>query len=184
MTIINLLPPEIIERRKKRQQAIFIVSLVALYGMILSGVWLYLNTKKMGLSADIKKIDGEIAALQPTLDRIKQIEAENAEINRRLSVIQTLIKGRFKWVKVLEEVSKTMTDEVWLSSLSPSGENGLSLSCSGFSNYSVANFMVALMENPFFSNIQLGGVSGHPRKGKEEEQESITGFSITLNYNL
>lgn len=183
MTIINLLPPEIIERRKKKQQAIFIISLVALYGMILSGIWLYLNTKKMSLATEIKKIDEEIASLQPTLERIRQIEAENAEINRRLSVIQTLIKGRFKWVKVLEEVSKTITSDIWLSSLSPSGENGLSLSCSGFSNYSVANFIVALMENPFFSNVQLGGVSGHPRKG-EEVEGGATGFSLTLNYNL
>jgi len=180
MTIINLLPPEIREARKKRQQVIFIVSLVLLYGMILSSVWFYLNMKKLSLQRDIKKIDEEIAALQPTLDRIKQIEAENAEINRRLSVIQSLIKGRFKWVKILEEVSKTMTDEVWLSSLSPQGENSLSLSCSGFSNYSVADFIVALMDNPFFSNITLGAVSSSGR----EEAERIVSFGLTLNYNL
>lgn len=180
MTIINLLPPEIIEKRKKRQQVIFILSLVVLYGMVLSSIWFYLDIKKRTLISDIKKIDEEIAALQPTLEKIRQIEAENAEINRRLSVIQTLIKGRFKWVKVLEEISKTITKEVWLSSLSPSGENGLSLSCSGFSNYSAAEFIAALMENPFFSNVQLGEVSGHPRKG----EEGITNFSVTLNYNL
>lgn len=180
MTIINLLPPEIIEARKKRQQAIFIISLVVLYGMILSGIWFYLNITKMGLQVDIKKLDGEIASLQPTLDKIRQIEAENSEIKRRLGAIQILIQGRFKWIKVLEEVSKTMTNEVWLSSLAPSGGNGLSLSCSGFSNYAVANFMVAFMENPFFSNIQLGAVSSSGR----ENEEGITSFSLTLNYNL
>ncbi|MEW6679785.1 MAG: PilN domain-containing protein [bacterium] len=180
MIIINLLPPEIIEKRKKREQSIFIVSILLLYGMILSGIWLYLNMKKLNLQSDIKKIDEEIASLQPTLDRIKQIEAENAEINRRLSVIQTLIKGRFKWVKILEEVSKTITPDIWLSSLSPEGEDSLSLSCSGFSNYSVANFIVALMENPFFSNITLGEVLS----SEKGEEEKITNFSLTLKYNL
>ncbi|MEW6102878.1 MAG: PilN domain-containing protein [bacterium] len=182
MTIINLLPPEIIEKRKKRQQGIFIVSIVLLYAMILSGIGFYLNMKKLGLQANIKKIDEEIASLQPTLDKIKQIEAENAEINRRLSVIQTLIKGRFKWVKVLEEVSKTITitPDIWLSSLSPTEENGISLSCSGFSNYSVANFIVVLMENPFFSDITLSAVSS---SGRESEEKTVT-FGLTLKYNL
>ncbi|HAW50469.1 TPA: hypothetical protein DCX16_05940 [bacterium] len=182
MTIINLLPPEIIEKRKKKQQTILVLSVIGIYGALLACVGLYLNMEKNKLIFDIKKIEKENEALRPTLERIRQIEAENSEIKRRLGVIQTLIQERFKWVKILEEISKTITSNVWLSSIIPSGGNTLSFTCSAFSNFDVARFMVALMENPFFSDVQLGIVSSVGREGVDERVRK--GFSLTVRYNL
>jgi Tfp pilus assembly protein PilN len=175
MTLINLLPPEIIEKRKKRQQYLLIVSLSCVYGMILATIFFYLNMQKQRLKAEIEDLKREIAVLAPTIEKIKKIEAENAKIKKRLSIINNLIKGRFRWVKVMDKLSDTLTPDVWLNNFSPVKPDGIRISCQAFSNYAVANFMISLMDSPFFSNVELvGGVSG----------VEIKSFCITCKYHL
>jgi len=173
MTLINLLPPEIAEKRKKRQQLVLVSALFCVYAMVLVGIWCYYEMQKRILTAEVKELDVKIAALVPDITEVQRIEAENNEIKRRVGVINGLAKGRFRWVTVMDEFSKAMTEDVWISNFSPSEENKISISCSAFSNYAVANFMVGLMKNPFFANIELtGGVSG----------DDIKSFSITMKY--
>lgn len=172
MTLINLLPPEIAEKRKKRQQLVLISALFCVYGMVIAGIWCYFAMQKRILTAEVKKLDEKIAALAPDIAEVQRIEADNNEIKRRVGVINGLFKGKFRWVTVMNELSKAMTEDVWLSSFSPGVENSISISCSAFSNYAVANFMVGLMNNPFFANIEVSNVSG----------KDIKNFTITMNY--
>lgn len=173
MTLINLLPPEIAEKRRKRQQLLLFTALFCAYGMVLAGIWCYFAMQIRLLKAEISELDRKIAELAPVVAEVNRIEAENNEIKRRVSVIKGLFKGRFRWVTVMEELSKSMTDDVWLTSLTPLEGNGISIHCSAFSNYAVANFMVGLMKNPFFTNIELeGNVSGR----------EIKNFALRMNY--
>ncbi len=175
MTLINLLPPEIAEKRKKRQQLVLISALFCVYGMVLAGIWCYYAMQKRMLTTEIKVLDKKIADLVPIIADVQRIETENNEIKRRVGVINGLAKGRFRWVTVMDEFSKAMTEDVWISSflpLDPLGENKISIACSAFSNYAVANFMVSLMKNPFFAKIEVGSVSG----------DDIKSFTITMNY--
>lgn len=172
MTLINLLPPEIAEKRKKRQQLVLVSALFCVYAMVLAAIWCYYAMQKRMLTAEVKELDKKIAALAPDIAEVNRIEAENNEIKRRVGVINGLIKGKFRWVTVMDEFSKAMTEDVWISSFSPQAENGISISCSAFSNYAVANFMVGLMNNPFFGNVEVTAVSG----------DEIKNFSITMNY--
>ncbi|MDI6751871.1 MAG: PilN domain-containing protein [bacterium] len=172
MTLINLLPPEIAEKRKKRQQLVLVSALFCVYAMVLAGIWCYYAMQKRMLTTEIKDLDKKIADLVPIITEVQRIEVENNEIKRRVGVINGLAKGRFRWVTVMNEFSNAMTEDVWISSFLPLEENKISVACSAFSNYAVANFMVSLMKNPFFANIEVGSVSG----------DDIKGFTITMNY--
>jgi Tfp pilus assembly protein PilN len=173
MTLINLLPPEIAEKRKKKQQLVLVSALFCVYAMVMAGIWCYFEMQKRMLNTEIKVLDKKIADLVPIIVEVQQIEVENNEIKRRVGVINGLTKGRFRWVTVMNEFSSVLTEDVWIASFTPSQDNAISISCSAFSNYAVANFMVVLMKNPFFTNIELvGGVSG----------DEIKTFSITMNY--
>ncbi|MBU1262916.1 PilN domain-containing protein [bacterium] len=172
MTLINLLPPEIAEKRRKRQQLVLVSALFCVYSMVLAGIWCYFAMQKRILTAEVKELDTKIAELAPIIAEVQQIEAGNNEIKRRVGVINGLIKGRFRWVTVMDELSKAMTEDVWLGGFSPGAEKSISISCFAFSNYAVANFMVGLMKNPFFANIEISSVSG----------EDIKNFTLTMNY--
>jgi type IV pilus assembly protein PilN len=124
MIRINLLG---VERQKARtsvswldpqQRATFGCCLV--FGLTVLGIsaWYWsLSREAARLDQEIAAAQQEVAALQAVLLEIKRGEDHRAQLQRRVQAIQELRDGQSVPVQLLDHVSRSLPDMLWLSSL-------------------------------------------------------------------
>jgi Tfp pilus assembly protein PilN len=174
---INLLPPEVLrQRRIKWTKTIIIVVLIILVG-ICSIRWVILKIGYADIKKDIRKEEMLIAELRPKVAELRRIEAEIQEMRKRIDVIDELQKGRLMWVKFLDEFCNTIPHGVWISQLTPEQkglEYDLSVTATALDNFSIANFMVNLMQTPKFYQVKLINITTSEMEGREVKNFNLT----------
>lgn len=119
MIELNLLPEELRKRRRKLELsklplipiALVLICGIAVIQLVLGG-FVFLNRKQKA------RLDKEWELLAPkklALDRLKrQISLESEKVQ----AIEYLMENRLSWSRVLNEISNSLTPDVWLTELS------------------------------------------------------------------
>ena len=153
MIRINLLAVER-ERTKKRGAAggpfmssahrvTMAASLILLGTALLIGWWFWsLRQQSVRLDADIAKAELETQQLRSVLVQVQKFEARKAQLQQRVSIIEQLRKGQAAPVHVLDEISKSVPEYLWLTDLTQTGSDfalaGMTTSMSAVSDF-IAN---------------------------------------------
>lgn len=127
MIRINLLAVDR-ERAKRRasfqlgQKVTIGCSLILLATVVLIGWWYW------SLRRDSVKLDEEIAAaqrettrLRSVLEQVRQFEARRAQLQQRVALIEQLRKGQSGPVHMLDEISRSLPDRLWLTAMKQEG---------------------------------------------------------------
>jgi type IV pilus assembly protein PilN len=124
MIRINLLG---IERQKIKKPLLaidptksltFICSLILVAAAAGIGWWFWsLRQESARLDAQIVEAQQESARLQPLLDEVKQFEAQQARLQERVVLIEQLRRGQSIPVQLLDHVSKSVPDMLWLTTM-------------------------------------------------------------------
>lgn len=90
-------------------------SLILLATVLGVGWWFwYLHTKSARVDDDIKRAEIEIQQLKSVLAQVQKFEARKQQLQQRVSIIEELRKGQQGPVHVLDEISKSLPDRLWL----------------------------------------------------------------------
>jgi len=82
------------------------------------GWWFWsLRQESARLDAEIVAARQESARLQPLLDEVKQFEAQQARLQERVALIEQLRSGQSVPVQLLDHVSKSLPDMLWLTAM-------------------------------------------------------------------
>lgn len=176
MIRINLMPRE--ERTRKRKLPAVKVPAVgaAVPFVVLGAVVGALSVVGTMQQRQLRVLEGEIAALRhesesykPQLERIRQITQKRQEVGNRLDIISRLDQQRYFRVKVLDQLSRSTPDNLWISKFHE--QNGTSFAVEGvtFSNFIVARFMQDLESQPQFRDVELNVV----QKGTIDKYEVV-----------
>ena len=92
----------------------------------------------------------EAARLAPQLERIRQLQKEREEVNRRLTVIAQLDRDRYFRVKLLNDIGTKLPPNCWLTAAKELGGNTMTIEGITFSNFLVADLMVNLEKSERF----------------------------------
>lgn len=159
MTTINLMPPVLLEKKKGQWRNILIgIVLSALFVILAIGYGkkvLEVKRKEKELADTIAKI----AELQPYLTEIRRLESDINEMKKRVGIISQLDKDRFVWAQLLDNLSKSLPNGLWLTEFSDSEQNQLRINGDAFDNFSIANFMINLMNSQMFTGVELTGIN-------------------------
>ena len=153
MIRINLLG---VERKQARKAPSFDIgqrltvacSLILVAGMLGIGYWYWT------LSESSTRVDREIAAaqteatrLRSLLTEVQQFEARRAQLTQRVQLIELLRGGQSVPVQLLDHVSRSLPDMLWLTSMV---QNGPELTIQGRSTTLIAlsDFVGNLGSNP------------------------------------
>jgi Tfp pilus assembly protein PilN len=144
MIRINLLPKE--ERRRPIKVRVPQAAIVVLVILVTGGMWGYWRSVK----AEVRRLQGEIAATKQEIARNKQIvqmveqfKRDKKQLEDRLGIIQRLAAAQGTPVRLLDGVSQALPDDVWLAGFSKvSGK--LVIQGYASSHFAVANLMEAL----------------------------------------
>jgi Tfp pilus assembly protein PilN len=156
MIKINLLPRE--ERIKRAPLPTAFVlgtacGVVVLLAMAYGYYWL--TSEVSNLEASIRQTQAELRRFDELAKQVDRYRAEKARLEEKIKIIETLVAAQAGPVQLLDEVSKAMPPEVWLTALNRTGRR-LEISGVAFSNFNVANLMTNLSKaSRLLSNVDL-----------------------------
>jgi type IV pilus assembly protein PilN len=124
MIRINLLAVE--RERTKRTRAVIPAaqrvtigaSLILILTVLGIGWWFWMLRKESSdLDASIARAEIETQQLRSVLAQVQKFETRRAQLQQRVTLIEQLRRGQTGPVHVLDEVSKSVPDRLWLTSM-------------------------------------------------------------------
>ncbi|MDY7095404.1 MAG: PilN domain-containing protein [Acidobacteriota bacterium] len=140
--------PAAVRKRKplaasvNRENAASLLLLVGvIFGVVLLGLeyWVLHNTLD-NRKEEAAVLQKEYEVLKPIIDEVNAFEAKNAELERKIEVIQNLKLSQIGPVRVMDHVSRALPELVWLSRMDVS-RNNIRLVGSATNENAVANFI-------------------------------------------
>jgi type IV pilus assembly protein PilN len=149
MIRINLL---VVERQKARTRGALIpaayrvtiaATVILLATAAFIGWWFWsLRTQSMELDEQLARAEVETRQVRSVLEQVRKFESQKALLPQRVTLIEQLRTGQYAPVHVLDEISKSLPDRLWLSELNQTGQEfaiaGMTDSLSAVSDF-VAN---------------------------------------------
>lgn len=155
MIRINLLPVKAARQRETQKQRLVAVGAGAVFLVGVMG-YLYLSTQAevSAVQAQIVRSDAELKRLQALVAQVNQFKADRKVLEDKLKVIEVLEKGKAGPLRVLDNLSTSVTPRLWLTAFQ---EKDLRLVLEGVAldNDQVATFMNNLARSPSFKNVEL-----------------------------
>jgi type IV pilus assembly protein PilN len=153
---INLLAVERARSKKSRvlipaaHRVTFGASLILIATILGIGWWfLSLRQRSAQLDQDIAKAEAETIQLRAVLSQVQKFEARKAQLTQRVTLIEQLRRGQSAPVHVLDEISRSLPDRLWLTELKQAGSD---FTISGFaaSLPSLSDFVASLEATKWF----------------------------------
>ena len=156
MIRINLLPKE---QRVQRAPVSTTRILATVAGVILllamAYGWYWLSSDVSRLETSIQETRTELKRFEELAKQVDKYRAEKKRLEEKIQVIQTLVAAQAGPVRLLDELSKALPAEVWLTALNRTGKR-LEISGIAFTNFNVAALMTNLGKaTDVISNVDL-----------------------------
>ena len=155
MIRINLLAVER-ERTRKRvlipaAHRVTIGATVILLGTaVLIGWWFWsLRTTSARLDEELARAEVETRQVRSVLEQVRKFEAQKAMLQQRVTLIEQLRKGQSAPVHLLDEISKSVPDRLWLGELKQTGAD-FAMSGTTDSLTAVSDFVANLESTRWF----------------------------------
>jgi len=116
---INLIPDEIRRRKRTGQKRPLIISLLVVYVLVLGMVYFYQKSgvnSRLGRAERMIRERDELAAnnvkYKEVIERVNTIQKKEADIKKRLEVIDALLKSRIYWSEILRSMTQIIPEGV------------------------------------------------------------------------
>ena len=154
MIRINLLS---VERRAQKSAALdsaqritLLCSLILVGSAIAIGYWFWsLRAESTQLDQDIAAARQETARLATVLRQVERFESRKQQLEQRVLLIEQLRKGQSGPVHLLDQISRSLPDRMWLTQLKQEG-TALTIEGRASSLTALSDFVGNLEASPFF----------------------------------
>jgi Tfp pilus assembly protein PilN len=128
MMRINLLPPEILERRRAERRIGWVVLAALGVAVILAGVWAFGYFRLQDKKDELAEVQQLVQASQAQAEQLAVFEQRATELEGRKVTADLALGSRRNWGKLFDEISLVLPSDVWLQTMVASESNGLSIS--------------------------------------------------------
>ena len=128
MIRINLLA---VERERTRKRVVLIpaahrvtvgATVILIGTAALIGWWFVsLHRQSAQLDIDLAQAETETRQIRSVLEQVRKFESQKATLQQRVTLIEQLRSGQYAPVHLLDEVSKSVPDRLWLNDLKQVG---------------------------------------------------------------
>jgi len=127
MLRINLLPREVLERRRweKWYQYAFFAFFVVLVLALLAAAWLWLMAQTK--QDELQGLKEQSQKFQAQANAYSVFEKKQQELVEREATVSTALADRVNMGRLADDISLILPEEVWLSALTVGQDTGLSL---------------------------------------------------------
>lgn len=125
MIRINLLPPEIIERRRYDGYYPYVFITAGILIVVILFSWGILQFVVTSRNTDLQRTEQERKVLQQKAEGLAVFELKESELKARQDTASKALAGRVDVGRLAEEVSLVLPEEVWASELAFNDMDGL-----------------------------------------------------------
>lgn len=176
MIRINLLPYRDMRRRKQILKYILVaISGLAVTALLLLAAHSWANLELADAKSSLQDIQQQNKALKVKIGELSEFKEVQAEVQKKLELVDKLQRGRFRSLQTLQALSVAIPKNVWLTRVQDNGGT-ISISGLGESNRAVSGFMRSLEEQAVFSGVSLQVI-------KRESVGGVALRSFSLNMN-
>lgn len=175
MIKINLLPREERIRHAPLNTNLILAGVgVVVILLAMAYGWYWLNGEVRRLEGAIRQAQADLKRFEGLAKQVDKFKAEKKRLEEMIKVIDTLVAAQGSPVQILDEVSKALPNEVWLTSINRTGKK-LDISGIAYSNFNVANLMTNLgKETNLLKNVDLVVSEKTTIEGQSVEKFTIT----------
>jgi len=186
MIRVNLLPKEILEKRRYERYFVWVYAAAAIIAVVLIGVWLIMGVQVQQKNRDLQTLQEEANKLRAEADAFAIFEQKQTDLTSRQTVAQQALSGRVDWAKVSNEMSLVLPSDVWVKSIIANQDGGVQLTLASVDaadapdvgQKSVARTMVRLNDLGSLYDVWLkASAKGAIQQG--EAQTPIIEFQLT-----
>jgi len=155
MIRINLLPVREIKKRAVLRRQLDIFGAAILIMLVGVGLVWFIDTRTLGqLEAEKAGWRIELDRLKPIVDEVNALDQRQTFLNTRLETIQRLRSNQRGPVRVLDELSRHLPEQVWLETID---EGGGIYKVAGYAltNFAVADLLRNLQRSREFAGVDL-----------------------------
>ena len=88
----------------------------------LIGWWFWsLRQESIRVDEDLVRAESETRQIRSVLEQVRKFESQRALLQQRVTLIEQLRKGQYAPVHLLDEISKSLPDRLWLSEMEQTG---------------------------------------------------------------
>jgi type IV pilus assembly protein PilM len=121
---INLMPPELVAKKAFRRRQPFFALAAAGLVLILLCWWIYFYRMEGVLGARMASVETRIQRLDLVKKQLDTVRLQTQRVNTRAESLVRLVDARTRWVVLLNAVHAQLAEGMWLTDVSPVGENG------------------------------------------------------------
>jgi len=160
MIRINLLGHEASKPKKRAmpefsvggsENAPYILAVVATV-VLVAAAWWWQSRDYARLQARHAEVTAEQQQLADTAERVRTLEDRRAVVNQKLDVIVSLKKSQSGPVLLLDQISRELSDSVWLTDLSVTPGGEVTIVGQALSEIAIADFSQNLRLSSFFAD--------------------------------
>ncbi|MGK2958912.1 MAG: type IV pilus assembly protein PilM [Acidimicrobiales bacterium] len=118
---ISLLPGEVTAERRDRQQTLVAAGAVAGVAVLLAGVYAMRMETVDNAKNDAAIEESQTAQLQAEVDTYQDVEALQADVTARESVVKAVLVDDLAWTRMFQEIATVLPGDVWLTSFNATG---------------------------------------------------------------
>lgn len=131
----------------------FILAVLATL-IAVGAAWWWQSRAHANLETRLADVTAEQERLAETAARVRALEERREVVNQRLGVIVDLKKNQSGPVLLLDQISRELSDSLWLSTLTLS-EGSVSIAGEALSEISIADFEENLRLSSFFDDTRI-----------------------------
>ncbi len=183
MMRVNLLPPEILERRQAERRGVWVIVGAIAVAVVLAGVWGFASYRLQARQDELAAVQQQVQAVQAQADQLAIFETRAAELEARKATVQAAMGGRVDWAKLLDELSLVLSSDMWVSTIAVSESTGLSMAgyaidspddVPDLGHKAIAKGLVRLAELESLSDVWLASSTKTQFADQDAIQYSIT----------
>lgn len=155
MIRINLLPVKSVQKKEAlKGQLIVLGAALVIAGAGCATVYGSLLGRIDSQKEEISRKEAELNKLRRDIGEVAQFKRLQGELQAKLDVLDQLKTARSGPVHLLDELSRALSEKVWLTSFKEAGGT-INLSGVGLNEETVAEFLRALDASPFYQGVEL-----------------------------
>ncbi len=131
MIRINLLPPEILEKRKEEQNWRWVVLGALAMLVILVGLFLIAFVQVSSKEAEVAEVEQQAANVQAAAEQVKIFKEQEDDLAVRQGIVDKALVGQVDWAKLLYELSLILPTDMYLQRLQANEDDPLTQSAGG-----------------------------------------------------
>lgn len=126
------------------------------------------------LETEVRQATQEYERLKPIIAEVEQFKKKNADLKRKIEIIEKLKADQYGPVRIMDEVSKALPELLWLTNMDLKGTT-LTIRGQAFNENAVANFIANLAASPFFQEPSL--------QIMQQDRANLFSFSLSCNFS-